>query len=188
MKLALPQRLVTVLRAARTRAQRLPIVSQGRELVVGRGVHVRANSLTVGDYVFIGSHGHLACKAELGNFVMLASYVSIVGGDHRIDVPGVPMIFAGRAENRPVRVGDDVWIGHGAIVMHGVSIGEGAIVAAGAVVTKDVPSYTIVAGTPARVVRPRFERPEDQEQHAAVLAEYRRTRIRPAGWERASGH
>lgn len=54
---------------------------------------------------------------------------------------------------RPVRIGDHVWIGAGAIVLKGVSIGENAIVAAGAIVTHDVPPATLVAGAPARVIR-----------------------------------
>ena len=49
----------------------------------------------------------------------------------------------------PVTIGDRVWIGYGALILPGVTIGEGAVVGAGAVVTKDVPSYTIVAGNPA---------------------------------------
>ncbi|PZT96310.1 MAG: chloramphenicol acetyltransferase, partial [Brevundimonas sp.] len=54
-------------------------------------------------------------------------------------------------------ISDDVWIGHGAIILPGAqSIGRGAIVGAGAIVTKDVEPYTIVAGNPARVIRRRF--------------------------------
>jgi acetyltransferase-like isoleucine patch superfamily enzyme len=60
-------------------------------------------------------------------------------------------------------IGNDVWIGHGAIVISGVTIGDGAIVAAGAVVTKDVPPYAIVGGVPAKVIKYRFP-PEVTEQ------------------------
>lgn len=60
---------------------------------------------------------------------------------------------------RPVKVGNDVWIGDRAIVMDGLTIGDGAIVAANAVVTKDVPPYAIVAGVPAKILRYRFDKP-----------------------------
>ncbi|HTW52993.1 MAG TPA: CatB-related O-acetyltransferase [Stellaceae bacterium] len=55
-----------------------------------------------------------------------------------------------------VTIGNDVWTGHNVNVMAGVSVGDGAIIGAGSVVTKDVPSYAIAAGAPARIVRMRF--------------------------------
>jgi virginiamycin A acetyltransferase len=62
--------------------------------------------------------------------------------------------FAG--STRATRIGNDVWLGQRVIVRSGVTIGDGAIVAAGSVVTKDVPPYTIVGGTPAKTIRARF--------------------------------
>ena len=53
-------------------------------------------------------------------------------------------------------IGDDVWIGYRALIMSGVNIGQGAVIAAGAIVTKDVPSYAIVGGVPAKVIKYRF--------------------------------
>lgn len=60
--------------------------------------------------------------------------------------------------NRPVVIGNDVWIGANVIILPGVNIGDGAIVAAGAVVTKDVAPYAIVGGVPAKTIRYRFEK------------------------------
>lgn len=54
-------------------------------------------------------------------------------------------------------IGNDVWIDYEAVIMAGVHIGDGAIIAARAVVTKDVPPYTIVGGTPAKEIRKRFD-------------------------------
>jgi len=84
---------------------------------------------------------------------MLASFVALVGGDHRIDSISVPIRLSGRETMKTIYIGDDVWIGHGAILLHGCRIGTGSVVAAGAVVTKDVPEYAVVAGNPARVLR-----------------------------------
>ena len=54
--------------------------------------------------------------------------------------------------SRPVVLGEDVWVGAGAIILSGVTVGDGAVVGAGSVVTKDVPPRTVVAGNPARVL------------------------------------
>jgi acetyltransferase-like isoleucine patch superfamily enzyme len=127
----------------------------------------------VGAHSFIGTGCHLAVlDLTIGNYVLLAGHVAVVGGDHRFDMPGTPMIRAGRANPQPVRIEDDAWIGHGAIILHGITIGEGAVVAAGSVVTKDVPPYAIVAGCPAHVLRERFS-PEEKAIHRAALADLR---------------
>lgn len=57
------------------------------------------------------------------------------------------------APSRPVRIGNNVWIGFDCIILPGVTIGDGAIVGARSVVTEDVPPYTVVAGNPARKIR-----------------------------------
>ena len=56
----------------------------------------------------------------------------------------------------PIVIGDDAWIGYDCTILSGVTIGQGAVVAAGSVVTKDVPPYAVVGGTPARVIKYRF--------------------------------
>ena len=82
---------------------------------------------------------------------MLAPEVVIIGGDHRVDVPGTPILFSGRPELPGAnRHRCRAWVGFRAIIMAGVNIGRGAIVAAGAVVTRDVPAYEIHAGVPAK--------------------------------------
>ncbi|AWN51770.1 hypothetical protein DK412_08785 [Methylobacterium sp. 17Sr1-1] len=53
-------------------------------------------------------------------------------------------------------IGNDVWIGAGVMMMPGITIGDGAVVAAGSVVTKDVPPYSIVGGSPAKLIKRRF--------------------------------
>lgn len=63
----------------------------------------------------------------------------------------------------PVIIGNDVWIGSNALIMQGTNIGDGAVIAAGAVVTKDVESYAIVGGVPAKLIRYRFDKETRQQ-------------------------
>ena len=61
-------------------------------------------------------------------------------------------------DNRPVVIGNDVWIGANVIILPGIHIGDGAVLAAGAVVTKNIDDYAIVGGVPAKVIRYRFQK------------------------------
>jgi acetyltransferase-like isoleucine patch superfamily enzyme len=137
--------------------------------------HYSFSTIEVGDDVFLGPGAFLAASESficIGNKVMFGPNVTVLGGDHRIDVVGVAMADVDDKrpdDDRGVTIGDDVWIGAGAIVLQGVSIGRGAVVAAGAVVTRDVTPYSIVGGCPARLIRPRFSL-ADQERHEQLVA------------------
>lgn len=131
-----------------------PEVQLAPDAVLGPGTFFGRNRrIVIGERFFCGHHCHFSAPARIGNDVMCASQVAFVGGDHRIDDIEGPMNRAGRDIMREIAVGDDVWIGHAAIIMHGVEIGTGAVVAAGAVVTKDVPPMCIVGGNPAKRIR-----------------------------------
>lgn len=128
-----------------------------------------ASDLKAGAYSFAGYGCWICPKVRLGNYVMLASHVAILGGDHIYDKPGMPIIFSGRPGIKETIIEDDVWVGLRAIIMAGVHIGRGAIVAAGALVTSDVEPYTIVGGSPAKFIQKRFNSPEDVEHHNKML-------------------
>lgn len=113
----------------------------------------KKNIIQIGDDFFMGRNCHLACNLVIGNDVMFGSYVACVGGDHKFDGIATSMNRSGRDEFKTTIVEDNVWIGHGAIIMHGVKIGSGAVVAAGSVVTKDIPSNAIYGGNPAKFIR-----------------------------------
>jgi acetyltransferase-like isoleucine patch superfamily enzyme len=115
-----------------------------RHLGVGIRIGRRA---AVGASDFIHGGGGV----DIGRDVLLGPFVQIFSENHLFDDPGRPIIE--QSEIRAaVTIGDDVWVGAGAIILAGVTIGEGAVVAAGAVVRFDVPPRAIVAGIPARVV------------------------------------
>jgi acetyltransferase-like isoleucine patch superfamily enzyme len=103
----------------------------------------------IGENVVIRGGGGVV----IGNDVLIAAGTVITSQGH----PIIPPRW-GRNISSPISIGNEVWIGANAVVLPGVTIGDGAIVAAGAVVSRDVPSYTVVAGVPARVIRT-IERP-----------------------------
>lgn len=106
-----------------------------------------------------------ASRLRVGQFCSIADGVTFVlSGEHRTaSLLSFPLrtFVLGEAESAGSRgdivVGDDVWIGQGAIILSGVTLGRGAVVAAGAVVTRDVRSYAVVAGVPAREISRRFD-------------------------------
>jgi chloramphenicol O-acetyltransferase type B len=130
----------------------------------------RKNTLQfTGTNVYFGRNCHFGANVCFGSDILVASNVAFVGGDHRWDAVGVTMMESGRAEIRPIVIGDDVWIGHGSIILHGTEIGRGAVVAAGSVVTKSVPQYSIVGGAPAKQIKNRFSSTQIIE-HERLLA------------------
>jgi acetyltransferase-like isoleucine patch superfamily enzyme len=132
------------------------------------GVEI-ARDVRLAEFVYVGNGCVIGRNVSIGRYTMLAPRVSIVGADHRMDVPGRPMIFAGRPEQKPTVIGDDAWIGVGAVVMQGVTIGRGAVIGANAIVTKDVPPYEIWVGIPARRISERFGDAEARRRHDAML-------------------
>ncbi len=121
--------------------------------------------ISLGDRVQFGADCFVQCDLAVGDDVLIASRVAFVGRDaHRFDVVGSTIWDSPRGNTHRTVVHDDVWIGHGAIIVAGVQIGEDSIVAAGSVVVKDVPPYSIVGGNPAQFIRSRFS-PADLEAH-----------------------
>ncbi|MBQ1412352.1 MAG: transferase, partial [Clostridia bacterium] len=94
-------------------------------------------------------------KVIIGKNVMMGSDCVIYVRNHRFDRTDIPMMKQGFTEEEPVIIEDDVWIGGRVSILPGVRIGTGAVIAAGAVVTKDVESYSVVGGNPARVIKKR---------------------------------
>lgn len=117
-------------------------------------------NIEIGNDVFIGKNAYISIYASLkiGNGVMIGPNVTIIGGDHNFSVKGKKMFqVKSGGINLPIIIEDDVWIGTNVIILKGITIGEGSVIGAGSVVTKDVPSYTIVAGNPAKKIRTRFK-------------------------------
>lgn len=121
-----------------------------------------------GAYSYVGPDSTIYPKVTIGKYTMLANDVHVLGGDHRFDIVGTPIIFSGRGELRETIIGDDVWIGAHTIIMSGVRIGNGAIIAAGSVISRNVAPYSIVGGH-NKLIRMRFESQEAIALHEEML-------------------
>lgn len=113
-------------------------------ITVGEG-----GTLTVGNGVFV--NGGVSIEAwhdvRIGNYVMLAPFVSIIDDDRHEVEPDAPLYHG------PTIIGDGAWVGRNATVLPGVTIGPGAVVGANSVVSKNIPARTFAAGAPAEVIK-----------------------------------
>lgn len=108
---------------------------------------------------------------NIGNFTAIGRNCNIGLGQHPTNLLSTRNLFYKKEKIRPqwampihynecktINIGNDVWIGLNSIIMDGVSIGDGSVIGAGSIVTKNVPSYAIVAGTPAKIIKYRFNK------------------------------
>jgi maltose O-acetyltransferase len=109
----------------------------GFNIRVGRNLFVNYNC------VFLD-----VAPIEIGDDVQIAPGVQLLTATHPLD-PAVRR--SGLEGGKPIRLGDNVWIGGGAIVLPGVTVGDDAVIGAGSVVTRDVPRGAVVVGNPARM-------------------------------------
>lgn len=129
----------------------------------------RLNGVTMDDYSYIGKCS-IIHNTKIGKFCSISACCVIGLPGHPTNRLSTSPIFSSPSNAlrekwvqeytyKPeinVEIGNDVWIGYGAMIPNNIKVGDGAIIAAGAVVTKDVPPYAIVGGVPARVIKYRF--------------------------------
>lgn len=156
-------------------------VTFGRYNEIGKGSRILYSQF--GDYSYCDRFADIA-NATIGKFSNIASCSRIGATDHPLDTIAchhflyrspdywddaeVDEEFFAHRKSRRASLGHDTWIGHGAMIKPDVTLGDGAVVAAGSVVTRDVAPYTIVAGTPATVLRRR--QPPDIAERIVALA------------------
>lgn len=145
---------------------RSAISFQGHALIDGTVEVYDKGLLTVGRNFFLGrSRIYCAHKITIGDYVLISDNVSIMDNDlHPIKASSRRLLankwasgsfpdFYPETTGAPVSIEDDAWIGFGASILKGVTIGQGAIVGAGSIVTSDVSPWTVVVGSPARMIR-----------------------------------
>ena len=122
-----------------------------------------AGKTKLGFRTTLGVHNFFGGHVRIGKYCQIGGYVAFHASNHPITYPTSYInkkLLGGELaklkNNKPINLGNDVWVGHNVIVLSGVNVGDGAILAAGAVVTKDVAPYSIVGGNPAKEIRKRF--------------------------------
>jgi len=145
------------------------------KIFVDDGTHVRGlllifgygGQIRIGKNCYIGDHSRIWSgeNISIGNNVLISHGVNVMDTNaHEIDyklraegyiglLKNGTKYLQGRVETSEIIIEDDVWIGFNSIIMKGVKIGRGAIIAAGTVVTKDVPTFAMVGGNPARLLK-----------------------------------
>ena len=133
--------------------------------IVGHDVEILKNTYVCGNskvdsYTYIGPNSSIS-KSEIGRYCSIAGNTNIGHGEHPLDLISTNAVFIEspyeRFTHEDCIIEHDVWIGVGAIIKRGVRLGTGSVIGANSFVNKSVPPYAIVVGSPARLVRFRFD-------------------------------
>lgn len=131
-------------------------IGDGCELSTGVVLHPYGGAIRIARDVFLGPHatvyGHGG--VEIGEHSLIAMNCCILSSEHTVPAQGT-VIRQQPDILKPTRIGRDVWLGAGVIVLGGVTIGDGCVVGAGSVVTRDLPPGSVAIGSPAEVRRKR---------------------------------
>ena len=108
--------------------------------------------LKVGDRSQLGQNARLNGTISIGKDVLMGPDVVMMATSHEFSRTDIPINLQGQTEEKPIKIGDDVWVGTRVIILPGVEIGNHCVVAAGAVVTKSFDDYSIIGGVPAKQI------------------------------------
>ena len=128
----------------------------GRNVYVGRStiLSCKEGSIFLDDYCNVSANCSLLSETEirLGKYCFLAGNCYLVaGGNHSFDDVNTPIMYQPSYSKGGIRIGEDVWLAAGTLVLDGVEVGRGSVVGAGSVVTRSLPELSIALGVPARV-------------------------------------
>lgn len=136
-------------------------VELGNNVIVGRNAWFDISRYTKGAKIFVGDGTQAgrnlvvsACKKIfIGKKCLLSYNVSIMDHDHNVLDPGIPPLEGGITEGHEIVIEDECFIGAHSFILKGVRLGKHCVVGANSVVTDSFPAYSVIAGSPARLIR-----------------------------------
>lgn len=164
----------------KSKRQKRKMLSCGKNVSIQQPFNVTDfRNVVMGDNCYIAPGVRFInsrAKIILGNNVLIGGDSKFISGNHRIDVPGLYMSeITDKYKDseydkydKDIVIGDDVMFGVNCLVLSGVHVGTGSFIGAGSIVTKDIPSYSVAIGAPAKVVKPRFT-DEQLKLHLEIL-------------------
>lgn len=131
------------------------VIARGR-IRMDRFSEIEAlGSIEIGNALVLNSYSRIIAheKISIGENVVIARFVSILDHDHAYEIAGNGTMRISGYITAPVHIGNNVWIGDKVSIMKGVTIGNNVIIGANSVVTRNIPSNCVVAGSPARIIK-----------------------------------
>ncbi|MCC6081344.1 transferase [Bacillus thuringiensis] len=119
---------------------------------LGKGLSIGDNS-GVGDFSFFGAAGGI----KIGSNVIMGQNVRFHSENHNFDRIDIPIKEQG-VTNKGITIGEDCWIGSGAVFLDGVEVGKGCVIGANTLVNKNIPAYSVAVGNPVKIVKSRLEK------------------------------
>ena len=133
----------------------LKIMKKSKHNYFENGVYIgNATKVTIGEHCHINENCFLQ-GVTIGDYVLVAPNVSILNSNHEYRDTTIPIILQGDTDEENPVIEDNVWIGRNVVIMPKIRVEEGTIIGAGAVVTKNVKTFTIVGGVPAKLIKKR---------------------------------
>jgi len=129
--------------------------------------------LTIGDFCFVGRRNILSAGhfLRLGEYCLTGPDCKLIGSDHVIDDPFQPYVASGATHNTVIDVGVNCWLGAGVTVIGNVKVGHGSVVGAMSLLNRDIPPFSLVVGSPARILK-RFDPRKRAWVQADLLSEH----------------
>ena len=132
----------------------------GSNVLIGRNtiISCKGGDIELGDFSNIGPNNTLISESflKIGKYVFTAGHSYLIaGGNHSFEKKNVPIWFQPSISKGGIVIEDDIWIGASTTILDGVKIGKGSIIGAASLVLKSIPSFSVAAGSPAKVIKKR---------------------------------